>query len=534
MTVNVFVSISLPSWGPKLRRTEARFIVCLSCFCLLPAAIATFTSRAWSQKQSDNGQGGSSPFHLVSSSVGSKQATVNHEEVVVDPRTEFHVPQDSQVVVVFKIAGPGGMHHLVGTWRGPDGKAESIGNLDMETYPPGFFCYWTLTFPDSVKPGLWALEVQVDGHPVGSQTFQIVGNPAVAAAPPAPPPPPSAGDVYQRVVAATVFIDNQDAQGEPIRRGSGFFIGKGQILTAFQVIDGASAVQIEFPDGTRTTVNQVLRWNRLQDWAVLQVDSSKIQPLERAPAGSWKVGDHAYLLDSPTETGRTIVNVGLSGVQESKQFGERLNTSWFGGMRTIGSPMLDDYGRVIGMEGGSLIPGIETLRGLGNEAISVIGQDPPDSLIPLVTPISLIPADLSADKPVPFSELALQGEYVEPLPRESQVMSGSLCKDYQKTNGVMISAENVTSEFSRQRDMLGVVITWNAHQKMKGTLQFKIFDAENHPREQDQPSKFELQQRLLSFTGIKMPIAQLQPGIYRVDALLNDVPQWRGFFRVTE
>lgn len=516
-----------------MQGTKAKLIVRFACFCFFVPAIAMFTSPAWPKQKSDSGQTASSPFHLISSSVGSKEATKNKELIVEDPRTDFHPPRDHQVVVVFKIAGPGGMHHLVGSWRGPDGKVESVGNLDMETYPPGFFCYWTLTLPDSVMPGLWALELQVDGYSVGTQTFEIVANPA-AAPPPAPPSAPSAADVYQRVVAATVFIDNQDAQGELIRRGSGFVIGKDQILTAFQVIDGASSVQIEFPDGTRATVTQVLRWNRLQDWAVLQADSSKIQPLERAPAGSWKVGDHGYLLDSPTETSRTIVNVGVSGVQESKQFGERLNTSWFGGMRTLGSPMLDDYGRVIGVEGGSLVPGIETVRGSDTEGITVVGQEPRDSFVSLVTPISLVPSNLSMQQPVTLGELASRGEFVGSLPRESQVMSGALCKDYQKTNGVMVSPENVTSEFSRTRDMLGVVITWNAHKKIKGALQFKIFDAENHPIEQDQPSKFELQPRLLSFTGIKMPIAQLSPGTYRVDVLLGDEPQWRGFFRVTE
>ncbi|HEV2491013.1 MAG TPA: serine protease [Candidatus Acidoferrales bacterium] len=404
----------------------------------------------------------------------------------------------------------------------------------METNSPGFFCYWTLTFPDSVRPGLWALELQVDGHAVGVQTFQIVANPAVVAAPPTPPPPPSAGDVYQRVVAATVFIESQDAQGELIRRGSGFVIGKGQILTAFQVINGASSLQIEFPDGTRATVNQVLQWNRLQDWAVLQADSSKIQPLERAPAGSWKVGDHGYLLDSPTEMSRTIVNVGVSGVQQSKEFGERLNTSWFGGMRTIGSPLLDDYGRVVGVEGGSVIPGVETLRGPGNEALSVLGQEPQDSFVPFVTPISLIPAYLSTQNPVALSELASRGEFVGPLPRDTQIMSGVLCKDFQKTNGAFLSTEKVSSEFSRDHDMLGIVITWNAHSKIKSTIQFRIYDLTNHAVEQDPPGKIELQPRMITSTGIKMPIAQLAPGTYRVDVMLGDQPQWRGFFRVTE
>lgn len=525
---------AVPPQGRVLENHSFKLAI-LSLSVFLVSAACMPATRAQAPQQNASGtQAVSSPFRVISASVGSKEALKDHEEVVLDPRTTFHLPEDHQVVVVFKVGGPGGMHHLVGSWRGPDGKVESVGNIEMETYSPGFFCYWTLTFPDSVKPGLWALELQVDGFPVGAQTFEIIANPAIPAAPSMPAPPPSAGDVYQRAVAASVFIDNQDANGELIRRGSGFFIAKGEILTAFQVIDGASALQIEYPDGSQGTVKQVLAWNRLQDWALLEVNSSNVRPLERAQTGSWKVGDHGYLLDSPTDTSRTIVDVGISGIQESKQFGERLNTSWFGGTTAMGSPVLDDYGRVIGIEGGSLIPGIETVRGAGTAGFSMSGLEPPGSFVALVTPISAIPADLKSENPVSLSQLASRGEFVQPLPRERQVMSGSLCKDYQMTSGVMISPENVTSEFSRDRDLLGVVVTWKSKRRVKSTFQFRIYDADNHLRVQSRPGKIDLEKTVLSFTGIKLPIAQLQPGTYRVDVLLGDDTQWRAFFRIIE
>ena len=519
-----------------MRGTKVRLIVRLVRLSFIVAAIAIFTPPAWCQQKSDSEQTASSPFHLVSSSVGTKQATKNSEMVVEDPRTDFHPPQDHQVVVVFKIGGPGGMHHLVGSWRGPDGKVESEGNIDMETYPPGFFCYWTLTFPDSVKPGLWALELQVDGHPVGMQTFEIIANPAAAtaAAPPTPPPPPSAGDVYRRVVAASVVIDNQNANGELIRRGSGFFTGNGEILTAFQVIDGASSLRLKYPDGSETTSNQILAWSRRQDWAVVKVDGSKEQPLERAQANSWKVGDHAYQLDSPSEGSWTIETVGISGIRESQDAGERVNTTWAGGDRTIGSPVLDEYGRVIGVLGGTLVPGAETIRSLGEGNYRNVGEAPANSSVPLVAPISMIPTDLSSRQPVTLDEIAAKGEFVHPIGRDSQVMMGSLCRNYQKVGAVMISPQDPTDEFSRIRDSLGIVITWTPSKRTKSTLQYRIYDLDNHAVEQDKPSKIEFQQNVTVYTAIKLPITQLKPGIYRVDVVLGDEPQWRGFFRVTE
>ncbi len=316
---------------------------------------------AWAQQQNAaDTQTQPSPFRLINSVSGSKEVTKNAVETIEDPRTVFHVPEDTKIVVVFQIEGPTGAHHLQGSWRNPQGNVVSVGDVDMQTYTPKFFCYFSLTLPDSVTPGLWALELQVDGHPSGVHTFEIVSKPKPAPPPP-PAPPPSTTDVYQRVVASSVFIGNFDSDGALLRQGSGFFMGQNLLLTAFQVIDGASSLQIDFPDGSRTTVNQVLTWNRRQDWAVLKVEAPKSPPLERAKAGSWKVGDVCYLLGAPNESSRTIQNVGITGFQDSAETGERLSLSWTGSRLTIGSPLLDDYGRVIGVLGGSLVPGVESV-----------------------------------------------------------------------------------------------------------------------------------------------------------------------------
>ncbi len=485
------------------------------------------------QQVTGNRQSQTSAFRLIRSTSGSKEITKDEQYIIQDPRTVFRVPDDHQIIVVFEWEGPPGLHHLQGSWVDPSGNAESVGNVDIQALGSKFQCSWTLNIPESVKQGLWALETQIDGRPAGEHTFRIIAGPN-APKTPAPVPAPTAAEVYQRAVAASAFIDSLDAGGEVLRRGSGFSLGKGTLVTAFQVIDGASSLQVEFPDGHETTTNQVLTWNRRQDWAILKIDAPKAEALERAPLKSWKVGDDGYLFGSPNENSRTIENVGITGIEESPDAGERVNTSWYDGNRTIGSPLLDSYGRVVGVLGGTLVPGIETLRGETTGNFAFVGQAMDSLLAPLVVPISLIPQDVSAKPPSTLDQLEAWSQFVKPLPRNSQVMTGTLCRGLNRIGDVAITPVNSTTQFSRVRDTLTVVITWAPDKKAKTTVQLRVFDLDNHVVEQSRPAKLELHPHITAYTGIKLPIAALKPGIYRADLVLGDDPEWRAFFKVTE
>ncbi|HEV2615781.1 MAG TPA: hypothetical protein VGU63_04125, partial [Candidatus Acidoferrales bacterium] len=65
-------------------------------------------------------------------------------------------------------------------------------------------------------------------------------------------------------------------------------------------------------------------------------------------------------------------------------------------------------------------------------------------------------------------------------------------------------------------------------------VQLRIFDLDNHTVEQSRPAKLELRPHITAYTGIKLPIATLKPGVYRADLVLGDDPEWRAFFKVTE
>lgn len=482
------------------------------------------------RENSATAQSQTSPFRLISATSGTQETTKNEQYVIEDPRNVFHLPADNKVIVVLNWEGPTGLHHFEATWVDPSGKVVFIGDVDIQSPSSRFSCSWTLHVPDSVREGLWAVESKIDGLPAGAYTFQIVASPSASNA---PAPVPAASDVYQRALAASVFIDSLDAGGNVFRHGSGFFIGKGIVATAFQVIDGATSLRIDFPNGQNAATDRVLAWNRWQDWAIIKVDDSTAQALERAPADSWKVGDQGYLLDA-NENGRTIQNVGITGIQQPPEAGERVNTSWWGGSRTMGSPLLDKYGRVIGVLGGSLIPGIETVRAVALGNYAVAGQPFVGPSVPTVVPISLLPAEASLALPSTLGEMAAKGEFVPPLQHDSQLISGTLCKTFRRVGNVALVPTDQTTQFSRSRDTLQLVVTWGPDKKEKGVLQMRIFDLNNHLLEKSKQGKIELRPQNTAYTGIRMPIAALKPGIYRADLFLGDAPEWRAFFKVTE
>jgi len=153
---------------------------------------------------------------------------------------------------------------------------------------------------------------------------------------------------------------------------------------------------------------------------------------------------------------------------------------------------------------------------------------------PTVLPIALIPEAAMSQQAVTLADLARQGALIMPLPRDPQVASGLLCQDFKKIGGDAILPVGSGREFTQKQGTLAVVITWAPNKKMKGMQQLRIYDVENRAVEQTAPAKIDLQPRVTLYTAWKMPLSSLQPGVYRVDVIVGDEPQWRQFFRLVE
>ena len=193
------------------------------------------------------------------------------------------------------------------------------------------------------------------------------------------------------------------------------------MLTAFQVIDNATKVRVIGPQGNAIEVTEVLAVNRRQDWIVLKVPIEKPAALARA-TDSWAVGDRTYLLDVPAENSRVLIETSLIGKQNLDTAGDRINIADTVNRRALGSPLLNEYGEVIGLIGGSLLPGsafIEDLAfGARTNSLGVASRGT------LAVPMQLV-SD-ATDTATTIEGLAKSGQFIPALGSSQSVLSGVL------------------------------------------------------------------------------------------------------------
>ena len=500
---------------------------------LLSLALVTALQAGGPQIQATQAQAQQAPaqaaqFHVVRSVSGSKGAEVGNDFAMEDPRTVFKFPSDKQVIVFFEWDGPLGMHKFQGTWRSPDGKVVSVSNFQYEARETRFRGYWTLTLPEGVTPGLWALEAQIDGQPAGMHTFQIQVDESSL-----PPKPMAEADIYKRALGAMVFVESVDATGHRISRRSGFFVQPNLVLTAFENLDGATTVRVELPGGGRQTLTEVAAWNRAADWVLLRVNAPNVRELMNAKPGSWKIGDIDYLLDAPGEGGRTIQPVEITGVQNVVGNTQRIYVSWSGDIQSVGSPLLDAQGLVVGMLGAG------PLAGMGNQAGQQLVMNGTGRLLEgrasqMVVPITEVALVPPLGSPVTLADMSARGLFVTPVIPNSEVQTGYVCETLHVDRSGEPVGTNIRQDFSRKQGTIAVVAMWRGVKDRKTTSELRIYDSENRKVVGATPKGFNLKRDQMIVSTWKISIAQFPAGIYRVDVLAGDQVQWREYILVTE
>jgi hypothetical protein len=326
------------------------------------------------------------------------------------------------------------------------------------------------------------------------------------------------------------MIDRLDSHGRRFDGGSGFFIGENTVATAFQVIDGAEALRVVLPSGQRVESQMILAWNRHQDWALVVVEATSMPRLMRGDSARAAVGDHVYVLDA-TGGGRTLAEADLVGIQNHAAAGKRLALSYAPSEAAVGGPVLDEFGKVIGIIGGSLLPGASTLQSLRFGTTTGIFKVTGVLNGALSVPIDLV--SLHDGHKATLAEMSSSGQFIRLLTQSEQVMSGLMCKqvEHRTPYGRPI---NESIEFRATDSEIYVYVTWDSKEKRKGETAMEMYDVENHKLLQSPSSKLNLEQGRLLSVDWKLPVGNLRPGMYRVDVLLDGEPAWRSFFRILE
>jgi S1-C subfamily serine protease len=138
--------------------------------------------------------------------------------------------------------------------------------------------------------------------------------------------------------------------------GTGVIVNQdGSILTAYHVVDGATAISVTFADGTRSTA-AVASSNPDRDLAILKADGGPEVIVPAVLGSGVQVGDEAFTVGNPlglvaslsagviSGLDRTITKQGGDGSLEGLiQFDAAVNPGNSGG------PLLNRAGQVIGI-----------------------------------------------------------------------------------------------------------------------------------------------------------------------------------------
>jgi len=475
----------------------------------------------------------SSPYRVVRSISGASGHENSGKFAMDDPKSLFSIGKDTKVIVYFEWEGPLGQHHFEGLWKSPEGKIVLISDFRYEAKTPHYSGYWTMLLSDGTPSGEWDLEARIDGEPAGSYDFIVTGSPA----PPAAPRPVVLGsaDLYRLALSATVTIEKLTADGSSAGRASGFWVGDGEILTAFENIDGASSLRVSLRDGTQLQSDQVAVWNRWQDWAILKVSASSKSVLKRGPKDPPNVGDRCVFLEwGPA--GPKLADGSITGTNSFPKAGSRLIVASGVAPASIGGPLLDEFGNYVGIIGGSIVPGGDPARilALMSDSNPAGGITLDWETTGLAVPHTLLPEVSTNGPAAKLTDLAARGEFAPPVLKSNSVSYFTLSTAVDREKGSVPFPRDTRQVFSRRDSKISAYVTWQNSVKEKVVYSVRLFNADNKALTDSKPREISLGSGKYMSTSWDLPIGTLNAGIYRLDLIVNDKTAGREFFRITE
>jgi S1-C subfamily serine protease len=461
-----------------------------------------------------------SSIRMLRSLSGPSGKHVGTKFVLDEMRNRFVFPQDSSLTVYFEFQAPKGDYTLTAYWKDPQGRTAGISpDIKIQTVTNELNCYWVFMIDANRPSGVWTAEIRINGEPVGSHSFELTVPP-----PPKPPDadtpaPPKLDEIYRTAVQSLVWVYKLDKAGQRIDTSTGFVVGPGSVLTAFQSIDAAAGIEIEFANGAKFSTDEILAFHRLQDWALVKAETRGVPPLQIGKSDAAVIGGQSIVFGLGPGSSRTIGYIDISGRGVVPGFGERIYINRQLSPMAIGGPMVDPFGKVIGVIGGSLAPGMWLEH--RNFAIDLAITSPRSGLIS-VTPIdgTVLQPKYAAAK---LQDMLESGVLTPPLSKAPVFSFGAI------TDKISADYSYVSqTQFSRKSSEIIVYTIWEREGKVsKGVVSMSVYDAANRLRSKVEPESLSLPpQGKLPFL-YKFSPANLEPGLYRIDLFWDGLPIWR-------
>jgi len=186
--------------------------------------------------------------------------------------------------------------------------------------------------------------------------------------------PTDVSNIYRAVSPGVVYIASTTAQGQA--SGSGWvYSSDGTIVTNDHVVEGADKVSVRFTENGDPIDAQVVGTDPSSDIAVLKIDPSKVEggvePLQLADSKQIEPGQPAIAIGSPFGLQGTVTSGIVSALGREIRAPNGFTIS--GVIQTdaainpgnSGGPLLDEHGRVIGINSQIATNGSDSNSGVG-------------------------------------------------------------------------------------------------------------------------------------------------------------------------
>ncbi len=160
---------------------------------------------------------------------------------------------------------------------------------------------------------------------------------------------PSARKIVQKTLPSVVLLLMEDAHGQQISLGSGFFVRDGVIAAGLHIIEGAhKGYYKHVARKKKYPLAGVVAIDRAHDLVLLAAPGARATPLLLGDSDDVAVGDSIYAVGNPRGYEGTFSQGIVSGIREADSR-TLLQITAPVSQGSSGGPVLDANGRVIGM-----------------------------------------------------------------------------------------------------------------------------------------------------------------------------------------
>lgn len=159
----------------------------------------------------------------------------------------------------------------------------------------------------------------------------------------------SAQDIAMTAFGVTVLLVMEDANGQPLSLGSGFFVREGEITSNLHVVEGASSGYAKLVDRkAKYEVEGITAVDPERDLVVLKVSEVRAQALTLGSSDSVQVGETVYAVGNPKGLEGTFSQGIVSSIREVGE-DKILQITAPISPGSNGGPVLNGKGQVVGI-----------------------------------------------------------------------------------------------------------------------------------------------------------------------------------------